>query len=305
LKISEEINDTLGLWYANWWLGMNLSWNCEFEKGLEFFEKSLELGLSAKSLIPVVMTKAGIVVFNYAYCGKNNLAYEISKEAMQLAEESGDTYIKGIASASNGVACYNKGLFDEAETSTLQAASFCEKASQAGWGAAAYGWLGHLYSDMAEYEKARCYYEKGISALERTRIYPSWIHMWKLSVARSKVLDNDKDINLDEIFGHLEKINLKTARGWATRHVGEILLNMDDQHLSEGEGWVTKAIETDKTNGAMWSLAGDYALYADLLTRKGDSSNARGNLAKAIDAFKECGADGWVKKCEEALAALT
>jgi len=305
LTISDNIKDKLSLWYANWFLGMNLSWNCEFEKGLEFFEKSLELGLSAKSLIPVVMTKAGIVAFNYADRGKNDLAHQISKEAMQLAEESGDTYIKGIASSSKGVACYYKGLFDEAENSLLQAVSFCEKASQLGWGAAAYGWLGHVYSDMGEYEKACGCYQKGISALERTGIYPSWLHMWNVSVARSKVLDNDKDINLDEIFGHLEKINLKSAKGWSTRQVGEILLNMGDQHLSEAEDWITKAIELDKANGTMWSLACDYALYADLFNQKGDPSGGRGNLVRARDIFKECGADGWVKRCEGKLTSLS
>jgi hypothetical protein len=157
---------------------------------------------------------------------------------------------------------------------------------------------------MGEYEKARCYYEKGISALERTGIYPSWLHMWRVSLARSKVLNNDKDIKLDEILWHQEKINLKTAGGWTKRHVGEILLNMDDRHRSEAEDWVTKAIELDKANGTMWSLAGDYALYAELLKRKGNPSNAKKNLAKAIDIFNECGADGWVTKYERELESI-
>jgi hypothetical protein len=126
-----------------------------------------------------------------------------------------------------------------------------------------------------------------------------------VSVARSKVLDNDKDINLGEIFGHLEKINLKSAKGWTARHVAEILLNLDDQHLLEAEDWVTKAIELDKANGTMWSLACDYALYADLFNQKSDPSGRRENLARSIDIFKECGADGWVKKYEEELASLS
>jgi len=29
------------------------------------------------------------------------------------------------------------------------------------------------------------------------------------------------------------------------------------------------------------------------------------NLAKVIDIFKECGADGWVKKYEDELASLS
>ncbi|NIU39251.1 hypothetical protein GWN65_04585, partial [Candidatus Bathyarchaeota archaeon] len=133
LKIAEELKDTLSSWYASWFLGMNLSMNCEFEKGVEFFEKSLELGTSSNRLIPMAMAKIGIVSFNYAWHGKNDLAYQISKEALQMAQESGDIYIKGIASSCHGEACYYKGLLDESEDSLLQALSFCEKAGQLGW----------------------------------------------------------------------------------------------------------------------------------------------------------------------------
>jgi class 3 adenylate cyclase/tetratricopeptide (TPR) repeat protein len=305
LKISEDLKDTLSSWYASWFLGMNLSMNCEFEKGVEFFEKSLDLGTSASRLIPMAMAKIGIVSFNYAWHGKNDLACQISKEALQMAQESGDIYIKGIACSGHGLACHCKGLLDESENTLLQALSLCEKAGQLGWWTWASGGLGHVYADMGEYQKAQAYYEKGISTLERTRIYPFWANMWKVSLARSKVLNNDKEIKLGEIFKYYENMNLKIQKGWAARHVAEILLNMDDQHLSEAEDWVKKAIEVDKRNDTMWSLGGDYALYARLLKRKGDPPKAKENLAKAIDIFKECGANGWVKKYEEEMASLS
>ena len=80
---------------------------------------------------------------------------------------------------------------------------------------------------------------------------------------------------------------------------------LDDQRMSEAEDWVKQAIEADKRNGTMWSLGGDYAFYAELFKRKGNHSKAKENLAKAIDIFKECGADGWRKKYEEELSALS
>ena len=40
------------------------------------------------------------------------------------------------------------------------------------------------------------------------------------------------------------------------------------------------------------------------LRRKGDLANARERLGKAIDIYKERGADGWVTKAEEELAKL-
>jgi class 3 adenylate cyclase/tetratricopeptide (TPR) repeat protein len=305
LEISEELKDTISLWYASWFLGMNLSMNCEFEKGFEFFKKSLELGTSLNRLIMIAMANIGIVSFNYAYRGKSDLAYKVSKESVEMVQESGETYIKGIACSCHGMASYYKGLFDEAENSLLQALSFCEKAAQLGWWAAAAGWLGHVYSDMGEYQKAQAYYEKGISILERTRIYPSWANMWIVSLARSKVLNNDKDITLDEIFKNYQNMNLRVQNGWTARHVAEILFNIDDQHIPEAEDWVKKAIEADKGNNTMWSLGGDYASYAEWFRRKGDPPRAKENLAKAINIFKECGADGWVKKYEAEMASLS
>ena len=77
---------------------------------------------------------------------------------------------------------------------------------------------------------------------------------------RSKVLSGDKNINLGEVFEYYKNINPKVGKGWAARHVGEILLNIDDQRLSEAEDWVKKAIEADESNGTMWSLGLDINL---------------------------------------------
>jgi len=305
LKISEETKDTISLWYVSLFLGITLSLNCEFENGLEYLRKSLDLGGLANNPIEISSAKCSICTFNYMFHGKIDLAYQISKESLQMAQESGDIYLKGMGCSSHGMSCYCKGLFVEAENSLLQALSFCEKTAQLGWGTWPYGFLGHVCSDMGEYERAQDYYKEGVSTLERTRIYPFWVNMWKVCIARSKVLNNDQDIKLSEVFKYYENINVKAAKGWAARYIGEILLNIDNQHISEAEDWVKKAIEADKRNGTIWSLGGDYAFYAELFERKDDQSKAKENLIKAIQIFKECGADGWVKKYEEEMASLS
>ena len=53
-----------------------------------------------------------------------------------------------------------------------------------------------------------------------------------------------------------------------------------------------------------WDLAMDYALYADFFKKKGDLSQAKENLHKAIELMRGCGADGWVTKYKEELARL-
>jgi hypothetical protein len=62
-------------------------------------------------------------------------------------------------------------------------------------------------------------------------------------------------------------------------------------------------LRLNKTNGMMWYLGRDYALYAEFFKRKGDKSRAKENLNKAIEILKECGADGRVEKYEKELAA--
>jgi predicted ATPase len=304
LKISEIIKDKVSLWYANFFLGMSLSCHCKFEKGIEYLVKSLELGKLANNPIPISMAKCGMSAFAYMFQGKSDLAYQTSNEALQMALESGDIYIKGIAYSSQGMSCYCKGLLEEAENSLLQALSFCERASQLGWWTWAAGFLGHVYFDMGQYEKAQDYYEQGISALDRTGIYPFWVNMWKVSIARSKVLNNDQDIKPRDLFEHYENINVKVAKGWAARHVAEVLLNIDDLPISEAEDWINKAIEVDKKNCTIWSLGGDYAFYAELLKQKGDQSEAKEKLNKAIEIFKECGADTWEEKYKKELMTL-
>ena len=67
----------------------------------------------------------------------------------------------------------------------------------------------------------------------------------------------------------------KVVEGRILRYIGEVLLNIDNQHLSEAENWIKKAIKADERNGVMLHLAMDYALYAELVRRKGDQEKAK------------------------------
>jgi hypothetical protein len=46
-------------------------------------------------------------------------------------------------------------------------------------------------------------------------------------------------------------------------------------------------------------------VHAELFKRKGNKEKAKEQLGKAIDIYKECGADGWVTKAEEGLAKIS
>jgi hypothetical protein len=117
-------------------------------------------------------------------------------------------------------------------------------------------------------------------------------------------MNKEKDVDLETLYAHCRNSKVKTAEGWIQGYIGEILLNIDDQHLSEAEHWIQKAIEADQKNRMMFHLGIDYTLNAELYKRKSDRLKARENLGKAIEILKECGADGWVEKYEKELATL-
>ena len=102
----------------------------------------------------------------------------------------------------------------------------------------------------------------------------------------------------------MREIRQMYHQGGAAHARGEIYLYIDDGHMDEAEAWIRKAIETDKQNRMPWDLARNYALYSEFFKKKGDHERAREQLRTAIDIFRDCGADGWVKKYEEELARL-
>jgi len=305
LEVSEEVKDLISLYLTNLHLGWTLSWECEFAKVLEHLDKCLDLSLLANNPVGIAHAKGVMSVSNHNFSGKIDLAFCTSEESLKIAKESGDIFIKGMAYASHGVSCYFKGLLDEAEHNLLKGLAYSEKNAQVAWVFVTSFWLGERYVEMGEVDKACHYYNFGISVLERARILPYFVRLAKVCVARAESSLHDRNINLSVLFDIYKAKTPRVFEGWITRYIGEILLNIDDAHMSAAEDWIRKAIEANKKNGTIWFLANDYALYASLLQRKGDISEAKENLAKAVEIFKKCGADGWVKKYEEELASLS
>jgi tetratricopeptide (TPR) repeat protein len=304
-KIAADTGDYLSLWNANYFLGSGLSLNCEFKKGLDNFQKSLDLAVAAGNSVGISIAKSTICSMNYIPRGEIDLAFRESKDSLRIAEESGDKRTMGIAHFNYGYCLYCKGLFDEAENNLLKGISFCEKLTHYIWAATASMMLGNTYVYMKKYEIAKNYYDKGISFFELSKGFLSYILFNKVAKARVDILSKAQDVDISELFDFYNNNKIKWIEGWMAMFISEILLNLDDQRASQAEHWITKAIEVDTRYGLMWNLGRDYALYAELFKRKGDQSKAKENLGKAIDIFKECGADGWVEKYEKELATLS
>ena len=211
------------------------------------------------------------------------------------------------AYTSQGMSYYYKGLFHEAEKYLLEGLAYYEKTNISSWGAFASGYLGLTYGDMEEYEKAEEYHKKCILIIEDTRFFPSWLNVHKLFLAKAKILNHQSAVDMHELNSLIaahEKNRLAICESLGARCIGEIYLHLDDNHMAEAEAWIRRAIEANTGYGTKWNLARDHALYADWFKKKGDIQGAKEQLTKAIDLFRECGADGWVTRTEQKLASL-
>jgi predicted ATPase/class 3 adenylate cyclase/ribosomal protein L40E len=305
LKILEEIKDYATSLFASYWYGVALSLNCEFERSERYIQRALDINVAVKNLWGISAIKGDLAYFSYFYAGKINLGFQTTHEAVRIAEESGDIFSKTVAYTMHGISCYGKRFLEEAEKNMLKGVEFSERINLQSRNGGTRFYLGETYFEMRDFPRSKEHYEKVILILENIRLWPSWANLAKVGLARSKVLNKEKDMDLESLYAHSRNNKVNVYEGWIQRYIGEILLNIDDKHTSEAENWIQKAIEADQKNRMMFNLGKDYVLYADLFKRKGDRLKAQENLGKAIEILKDCGADGWVEKYEKELAALS
>jgi class 3 adenylate cyclase/tetratricopeptide (TPR) repeat protein len=303
-KMAEEVADYLALWTALLSSGLFLAYTSEFKEAHKRLQKSLDFSQLAKNPRGIAYSK-GYISLCYQVEGKVNPAYEVAREALTLAQETGDAFVKGLAYSCYCGSCYHKGLFDEAQAHLLEWVSSYEKSSNIGWIGWTYAYLGSSYIDLREYDDAVDCYKRIILIWENGSLMPSLVKYFQSCLMKAKALRHDQDIDLSELFACYEKYKVTWCKGWTARNIGDVLLQMDNDHLVDAEIWFQKAIKEDTKNGCRWSLAMDYACYANWFKKKGDTQGAKEQLTKAIDIFRECGANGWVEKYEKELALIS
>ncbi|MGM0656699.1 MAG: AAA family ATPase [Thermodesulfobacteriota bacterium] len=303
IRISEEIGDFLSLWFAKFHLGICLSLQCEFKKALSHFNKSMALSELAGDSIGVSYTKTSVVQVFY-HQGDIPLACKVGKEASSLAAENGDVLSKGWAYGIYGCALYYKGEFEKAKKYLLEGLEYNQTSFFAGEAWTSWN-LGNLWFEMGKFKNARKCYEDAIAVTERDNMFPSLTNAIKTDLTRLWVRTGGLDVGYRELFESFENNKLKLCEGIIARNIGDILLQSSDGQLADSEAWIKKAIYADTKNGTRLYLAADHALYAEWFKKKGDLSGAREQLSRAIEIFRECGADGWVEKYEGELDLLT
>jgi len=305
LDIAKKQNNIVLFSTVNFWLGLMSSVNTEFDKAFECYSNTLRVSEAAKIPWNISVNKSNISYFVHYLHGEINKAFELSKEAVLIAEGIGDIYPNAHANISYGASCIGKGFLSEAEERLLKGIEFCEKGSHIAWNWIAHFYLGEIYFETGRYDDSKKYFEKTIELVEQNRIFLSTIDVCRLGIMRAMIMKNGKNINLEPLISCAPKNKYRIYEGWIPKFIGDILLNTDDKRLDDAESWIKRAIEADKRNTMNFYLGKDYYLYASFWKKKGNNLKARENLSKAIDTFKECGADGWVEKYEGELAALS
>ncbi|MBL7205684.1 MAG: AAA family ATPase [Desulfobacteraceae bacterium] len=305
IRISEEINDILSFAQGNFWAGCFFSLICQFDQASRCFEKALSISVAANSLWGISVTKSNWTYFVHCFQGNFDRAYETSAEAVTLAEKSADIFSQSWAYVAYGVSCYGKGLLDEAFKYLCKGTDCCEKINAFSCNSIAQHHLAAVHFAKKEYEASAYCFSRSIKLAENARLYPSWINTLKIGLAMVKIMSNDKDVNLELLRDYAHGVKTELQKGWTFRYMAQILSNIGSEHLFEAKNWINEAIEADRRNGVMFHLGQDYTLYAELFRRKDDRSKAKENLNKAIEIFKECGADGWVEKYEKELASVS
>jgi len=304
IKYSELTDDYFSLANASFWLGTARAYNCEFAKSLNSLETGLRIAESFNHLTWISVFKSAVGVLVHSARGRCDLSYQASREAVDAAEENDDIFSKGLAYTALGYSLYGKGLFSQAIENLFKAVDCHERTKFYSWNTLSHQTIAEIYYEIGEYQKSKKHFQRAIMLLKQNRIMPSWRNLNEIGFIMSSVMSNQNDMDLDLIDTHVSNIKYNLFDGWVRRYAAETFLNAPENYEQEAENYISRAIEKDTFNGMMWHSARNYVIYSELLNKKGDRSKAKETLGKAIDIFKECGADGWVEKYEKEFAEL-
>ncbi|MDY6791566.1 MAG: AAA family ATPase [Thermodesulfobacteriota bacterium] len=304
LRISKKTEGIGTLAVASYWLGCAQAYNCDFEEAGVNIGRSEKIQRETKIPWREAALKNLLSFLVYYNQGRIDLAHETNRQALRIADESGDIYSKTFAYCCQGVSCFDRGSFQQALEFLSLGREFSKKLGQYWWEPGSNHFLGEVYFETGQYQKAKDHYHKAVTLFDQYGNWPSANILSKIGLVRAQILNSEKDFKIETLYRYISAAKTKVYKGEIRRYMGEILLNIDDHHISEAEDWIKKAIEANSRNGMRWHLAKSRVLYAEFFKRKGDTSKAGKQLSAAIKIFKECGADGWVEKYEKELASL-
>ncbi|MGO9566604.1 MAG: AAA family ATPase, partial [Desulfomonilaceae bacterium] len=302
--LANELDDAISVVMANFFLAVALAHDCQFEEAFSHIEQSLNINTGANNLWGMSAIQSFQSWFQYFH-GQVERSYRTSNEAVTLAEQSGDIYSRAAAHTFRGFACYGRGAFVEAIENVTKGVDLGERINQANFVSHAHFTLAESHLEIGEYEVAKNHYRQSVELLDSGRFLPSFSNLNRMALEKAKALSGEKNVEVERLHRYVRDNKIKLYEGWMRRYLAETFMIIGDQHFSEAQHWIEEAIEADKRNQMMFHLGRDYAVYAEVFMKKGDREKAKEQLVRAIDIYKECGADGWVTRAKEELAGLS
>ena len=145
------------------------------------------------------------------------------QEALQVALQPDDLYVKGGAYLYGGFAFFVKGLFQEAEENLTVAIEMIQKADAVGWLYANFIYLGILHSAMGRHREAQECYEAALDVFKRVRQTPSLERLVKILKLAAGVRERlNPSLDAAHTFD-LQEIKMKYFQGMAAQHHGRDL----------------------------------------------------------------------------------
>jgi len=299
LKTAKETSDFVTFPNAYMYLGNAFSFNCYFEKAQECYNNAIKFCQDVSSDFGIAVFKSALSFLVYGFKGDIDKEYQISLEAVELAEKSNNAFGKGMAYSGYGFACYYKGLFEGAIKAFKKAIEHNERANHVAWASVAAFGLAKTYYEIKDYTNSKLLYELSCRYMENNRMMASFVNVMKVGIVKSKIMSNEELTKQDLQYLNVTEYGFNIYEGWVLRFSAEVYMKLGDSHLEKAENLVTRAIEADKKYHIKINLAKDYALYAKLLKHRTDNQNAQEYLKKALATFKECGANSWAEKTEK------
>jgi len=291
-RLDETEPNLTSAFFVNHFMGLAYSLNCQFDEALNCFQKALEINDLARALWGVAAMKCMMSYFAFYVSGQISQSHSASREALALADQSGDIYSKALAHTCHGISSSGIGRVEEAMDHLTNGIAACEKIDLFFWNALAQSHLAELYFKIGEYAQSAVHYERVDSLLEDKRIIPYWVNLNRMCWAKARVMNNEKDIDLDTLAAYEHENLVPFCDGSMKRNLGEIYGLIDHRHLATAENWMKKAIASDQKNDMQYNLGLDVAAYAGLLRRKGDARKANKKEKEALEIFRKCGSDG-------------
>ena len=302
---AEEADDEFSKFQAYLSRGWIFWAAAEYERAIDGWKKTGESQFG-RHIVRIVQRKSALAHI-YFYLGQIEKSFQLSHEADMLARESGlvESISYTTIYASKGLAHFGKGNLKEAEQYLLKQKALTFKLQNHVWYIMANINLADIYCELQDFEAAEHHYKTAHQCHDQTKLVPHWGHVSILGIARAGVMLGETEVDLEMLRTITVSEDANSTKGWKARYMGEILLNIDGQHMSEAESWIKKAISANTEAKMRFMLAQDHALYSDFFKRQDNLPQAREQMNKAVEIMKECKADGWVEKYEKELAVLS